>query len=166
MRQRTANLLGALGVALVDAQTREIAMAPTDAAALNAVGTAPGCSIGDVRLALGITHPGTVRTIDRLVHAGLVERRTGRDGRTVGLQLTAEGEQQWRAQAEARLGWLQATIAKLSTREQADLERVAAKLLAAMTSDYASAERICRLCDESRCPQSRCPVTQAIEEPT
>jgi DNA-binding MarR family transcriptional regulator len=141
-------------------------MAPTDAAALNAVGTAPGCSIAEVRLTLGITHPGTVRTIDRLVDAGLVERRTGRDGRTVGLHLTAEGERTWRAQAEARIDWLRATIAKLTKTEQADLERVTSRLLAAMTSDYASAERICRHCDESRCPQTRCPVTLAIEEDT
>lgn len=162
MRSRTANLLGALGVALVDAQTQLLATSPTDAAALNAIGTVPGCSITDVRVTLGITHPGTVRTIDRLVAAGLVERGTGRDARTVGLHLTGEGERTWHDQSEARLGWLQRTVAKLTAEEQKDLERVASALLAVMTSDYESSERICRLCDESRCPQSRCPVTLAI----
>lgn len=164
MRSRTANLLGALGVALVDAQNQQLAMAPTDAAALNAIGTAPGCSITEVRVTLGITHPGTVRTIDRLVAAGLVERGTGRDARTVGLHLTDAGEHTWRQQSDARLGWLQRVVAQLTPADQKDLERVASALLAAMTSDYESSERICRLCDESRCPQPRCPVTLAIGE--
>jgi MarR family transcriptional repressor of emrRAB len=166
MCSRTANLLGALGIALADAQTAELAassgLAPTDAAALNAVGVAPGCSIRAVRVALGITHPGTVRTVDRLAAAGLVERRAGVDGRTVSLHLTAAGEEMWQRQADARLGWLERTIARLAPAERADVERVVSALLAAVTGDEASAERICRLCDEYRCPQDRCPVTLAI----
>src|SRR5918998_522418 len=166
MFSRTANLLGALGVALADAQTAELAassgLAPTDAAALNAVGVAPGCSIGAVRVALGITHPGTVRTVDRLAAAGLVERRAGVDGRTVSLHLTPAGEEVWQRQADARIRWPERTIARLEPAEQADVERVVSALLAAVTGDEESAERICRLCDEYRCPQDRCPVTLAI----
>jgi MarR family transcriptional regulator, negative regulator of the multidrug operon emrRAB len=166
MCSRTANLLGALGIALVDAQTSELAassgLAPTDAAALNAIGLAPGCSIRAVRVALGITHPGTVRTVDRLAAAGLVERRAGVDGRTVSLHLTAAGEETWQRQTAARLGWLERTVAQLPPAERADVERIVSALLAAVTGDEESAERICRLCDERCCPQDRCPVTLAI----
>lgn len=166
MYSRTANLLGALGLALADAQTSQLAassgLAPTDAAALNAVGTAAGISIGAVRVALGVTHPGTVRTIDRLVAAGLVERRAGVDGRTVSLHLTAAGEQTWQRQTDTRIGWLERTVAELPDAERADVERVVSSILAAVTGDADSAERICRLCDERRCPQDRCPVTLAI----
>lgn len=166
MRSRTANLLGALGIALADAQTAQLAsssgLPPTDAAALNAIGLVPGCSIGAVRVALGITHPGTVRTIDRLVAAGLAERHAGVDGRTVSLHLTDDGEQAWARQSEARLGWLDDIVAQLPQDERAAVERVASSILAAVTGDEDSAERICRLCDERRCPQDRCPVTLAI----
>jgi DNA-binding MarR family transcriptional regulator len=166
MLSRAANILGALGIALADTQTAQLAassgLAPTDAAALNAIGLVPGCSIATVRVALGITHPGTVRTIDRLVSAGLAERRGGVDGRTVGLHLTAEGEQVWLRQSAARLDRLEGIVAQLSRAERADVERVASAILAAVTGDAESAERICRLCDERRCPQDRCPVTLAI----
>lgn len=166
MPSRTANLLGALGIALADAQTSQLAassgLSPTDAAALNAIGLVPGCSIATVRVALGITHPGTVRTIDRLVTAGLAERRAGVDGRTVGLHLTAQGEQTWLRQSAARLEWLEGIVAQLPRAERADVERVVSSILAAVTGDEESAERICRLCDERRCPQDRCPVTLAI----
>lgn len=167
MCSRTANLLGALGLALADAQTSQLAtssgLAPTDAAAVNAVGLEPGCSIGTVRVALGITHPGTVRTIDRLVATGLVERRAGVDGRTVSLHLTEAGEGTWQRQTAARLGWLERTLADLPATERADVERVVSALLAALTGDADAAERTCRLCDERQCPQDRCPVTLAIE---
>ena len=166
MCSRTANILGALGIALADAQTSQLTtssgLSPTDAAALNAIGLAPGCSIATVRVALGITHPGTVRTIDRLVRVGHAERRGGVDGRTVGLHLTAEGEQTWLRQSAARLDWLEGIVARLPQAARADLERVASAILAAVTGDEESAERICRLCDERRCPQDRCPVTLAI----
>jgi MarR family transcriptional regulator, negative regulator of the multidrug operon emrRAB len=168
MRSRTANLLGALGIALADAQLSEVAassgLAPTDAAALNGIGIAPGCSIATVRVALGVTHPGTVRTVDRLVEAGLAERRTGEDRRTVALHLTPEGELVWQQQSDARLQWLDRTIAQLPRSERADVERVVSALLAVVTDDEDSAERICRFCDERRCPQRRCPVTLAAEE--
>lgn len=166
MYSRTANLLGALGLALADALTAQLAtssgLPPTDAAALNAIGQLPGCSIAAVRMTLGITHPGTVRTIDRLVAAGLVERRAGVDGRTVSLHLTSTGEETWRKQTDARLDWLERTIAQLPPGQRADVERVVSSILSAATGDEESAERICRLCDERRCPQDRCPVTLAI----
>lgn len=169
MLSRTANLLGALGIALADAQTAQLAsssgLSPTDAAALNAVGLCPGCSIGAVRVVLGITHPGTVRTIDRLVAAGLVERRAGVDGRKVSLHLTADGEQAWQRQTEARQDLLERTLAQFPRAQRAEVERVASAILSALTGDEESAERICRLCDERRCPQVRCPVTLAIATP-
>jgi DNA-binding MarR family transcriptional regulator len=163
---RTANLLGALGIALADAQNQQLAassgLQPTDAAALNTIGLVPGCSIGGVRVTLGITHPGTVRTVDRLVAAGLVERRAGADGRTVSLHLTATGEQTWERQSEARLRWLESVVAQLPPAERADVERVVSAVLSVVTGDEESAELICRLCDERRCPQRRCPVTLAV----
>jgi MarR family transcriptional regulator, negative regulator of the multidrug operon emrRAB len=170
MSFRTANLVGALGIALADAQAQVLAessgLSPTDAAAINAIGLVPGCSIVEVHVTLGITHPGAVRTIDRLAAGGLVERHAGVDRRTVALHLTEAGEEVWKRQSEARLRWLRHLIGRVPTAERAHVEPVVAALLSELTGDWESSERICRLCDERRCPQRRCPVTLAIEDDT
>jgi DNA-binding MarR family transcriptional regulator len=160
--ERLINLVGALGVALADGQRQAMrdasGLADTEVAAVNVIGLAPGRSITSVRIALDITHPGTVRVVDRLVGRGLVERRAGADGRTVGLHLTAEGQAAWVAQADARQSWL-ATFADAMGPEA---EATVARLLALTGVDHDEGEHLCRLCDETVCPQDRCPVTVAI----
>jgi MarR family transcriptional regulator, negative regulator of the multidrug operon emrRAB len=164
-KSRTANLLGALGLALADSQSRILyeasGLSVTDAAALNAVGQEPGRSIESVRVALGISHPGTVRTIDRLVAAGLVERSQGTDGRSVGLVPTELGRDLFRKQSKARSAWLRTLTSQLSEPEQAVLPRILEVLLDALTGDEADGEHICRMCLERVCPQAQCPVTLA-----
>jgi hypothetical protein len=50
----------------------------------------------------------------------------------------------------------------LEPDQAAALERIAGRLLAVLTSDRASARRLCRLCDESLCAGNPgCPVDQA-----
>src|SRR5918992_5437734 len=120
---RLVNLVGALGLTLADGQQRVVTaatgLASSEAAALNFVGQTPGCSIESVRTALAISHPGTVRVIDRLAGRGLVERRPGVDGRTRGLRLTRSGKNAWVGLNEARIVWLQAVIDRLGRAEQA-----------------------------------------------
>ncbi len=51
----------------------------------------------------------------------------------------------------------------LDPGEVAALERLAARLLAGITTDRGSAHRICRLCDEPLCVgEAGCPVDQAM----
>ncbi|HEX7131617.1 MAG TPA: MarR family transcriptional regulator, partial [Iamia sp.] len=94
--RREINLLGALGMALADGQRdamrRASGLSDSEVAALNVVGNGRGLSIGQVRAALDLTHPGTVRVVDRLVTAGLVRRGPGQDGRSVSLHLTPDGD--------------------------------------------------------------------------
>jgi DNA-binding MarR family transcriptional regulator len=165
---RLVNLVGALGLTLADGQQRAIAaatgLAPSEAAALNFVGQTPGCSIEAVRTALAITHPGTVRVIDRLAGRGHVERRAGADGRTRGLWLTASGKDAWRRLNAARLAWLETAIGPLGRTAQTRLESAVEDLLAVLTPDYAESEHMCRLCDLRVCPRDRCPVTLALED--
>ncbi|HEU5151605.1 MAG TPA: MarR family winged helix-turn-helix transcriptional regulator [Iamia sp.] len=160
--QRLVNLVGALGVALSDGQRRAMGeasgLADTEAAAVNVIGLEPGRSIASVRVALAITHPGTVRVVDRLVARGLVERRAGVDGRTVGLHLTAEGEGAFTAQLAAREGWLAPFAEALGPGGEALLDR----LLGLTTGTDEDGEHLCRLCDDRVCPQDRCPVTLAV----
>jgi DNA-binding MarR family transcriptional regulator len=164
---RTANLLGATGLALHDRIAGAMADASgrsmADAAALNAIGQAPGTSIRAVAIVTGLTHPGAVRVIDRLERDGLVERGAGADGRTVGVRLTAAGASLFRRQTRARAEALEALVAGLSVSDRVALEELLVALLGALTTSEEQAEHTCRLCDESSCPQERCPVTLAVE---
>jgi MarR family transcriptional repressor of emrRAB len=165
---RLINLVGALGLTLADGQQRVVTaatgLASSEATALNFVGQTPGCSIEAVRTTLAITHPGTVRVINRLAGRGLVERGAGADGRTRGLWLTTTGKDAWVRLNEARLAWLDAAIERLDRTEQAHLESAVEDLLAALTPGYAESEHMCRLCDLRACPQDRCPITLALED--
>ena len=60
-------------------------------AALIVIGYAAGLSNDMLRRIVGLSHPGAVRLVDKLVSDGLVERGPGRDGRQVALQLTKRG---------------------------------------------------------------------------
>ena len=165
---RLANLVGALGLTLADGQQRVVtattALASSEASALNFVGQTPGCSIEAVRTALAISHPGTVRVIDRLADRALVERKAGVDGRTRGLWLTRAGNDAWERLNEERLAWLDAVIERLGRTEQAQLESIVQELLAVLTPGYDESEHMCRLCDLRVCPQDRCPITLALDD--
>jgi DNA-binding MarR family transcriptional regulator len=163
---RTANLLGALAVALGDelrtATETAAAHGASAPAALVVIGTYPGRTIDALRPALGLSHSGTVRLVDRLAADDLVVRGAGTDGRSVSLQLTASGRSAMRGLLTERRRALDRPLAALTVAERRQLERISEKLLAAMTHTQAQADQFCRLCDETVCPTARCPVECAI----
>jgi DNA-binding MarR family transcriptional regulator len=167
MAARTENLVGALALALSDrlddVLARSSELRVPDAAVLNAIGQFPGRTIEAVRAALGITHGGVVRIVDRLAAAGLVERRPGPDARSLALHLTPTGTELWQVQTRARSEWLAELVRRVPSDVHPQVEPVVSALLAALTPDDDVAEITCRLCDESVCPQRRCPVTLAAE---
>jgi DNA-binding MarR family transcriptional regulator len=112
---------------------------------------------------LGLTHSGAVRLVDRLTDAGLAERRRGSDGRSVAVALTPAGRRAAAAVRVARERALAEALSALSGDERRALSALHEKLLAGLTSDRASARRLCRLCDADACGHERgtCPVTQA-----
>ena len=159
---RTANLLGALALALTDRMTEETetraehgAAAP---AALVSVGIDPGLSVQALARTVGLTHSATVRLVDRLARDGLVERRDGIDGRSVGLHLTRWGAARRSTILNGRHQVLSETLAALPTSDQSVLTVLLETLLGAMTQDRQQADHICRLCDEDVCPEATCPV--------
>jgi MarR family transcriptional regulator, negative regulator of the multidrug operon emrRAB len=165
---RTANLLGALGVALVDLQHDAFGSigrtTPREAAAINAIGQDPGSSIAALSLIVGVSHAGAVRLTDRLVARGLAERRPGPDLRTVGLHLTAAGRKRWRRTVDHRSTSLEAALEKIPPELRGQLNQSVAALLRALTIDEVQADRTCRFCDEASCPQETCPVTLAVRQ--
>jgi MarR family transcriptional repressor of emrRAB len=163
---RTANLLGALVLALGDdlraateAGAEHGASAP---AAVVLIGSYPGRTIDALRTGLSLSHSGTVRLVDRLAAGGLVRRAAGADGRSVSLHLTAAGRASMRALLAERRRALEGALAALSESERRQLERLSEKLLGAMTRSETRADQICRLCDDSVCPAASCPVECAI----
>jgi DNA-binding MarR family transcriptional regulator len=162
---RASNLLGALVVALHD----ELAAA-TEGAALHAAAYPaalatmlgePGLTIEQLRQVLGLSHSGTVRLLDALEGEGSVERKAGRDARSVALQLTPQGRRQARAVLEARRKALEPALALLTPGERTQLVRLAEKLLGGLTRDREHSDHICRLCDLATCPDATCPVACA-----
>ena len=165
-RLRTANLLGALSVAVVDRLDKELKSHPnqtdSSAAALNLIGFYEGCTNGALSASLGLSHTATVRLLDKLEKQDLVERRIAdNDQRAVALYLTRKGRTRLRSVLAARCAELCDAISPLSLSEERQLGHLLEKLLRALTRTARDADHICRLCDETACPAEVCPVHQA-----
>lgn len=161
----TLNLLGALAVGCNDRQEAALAtvgLAPAELVAVLAVFTRPGSTIGAIARTTGLTHSGAVRVIDRLEAAGRVERRVGRDRRTVAIHCTPEGARTSQEALACREHTLRGLTDGLTPGEIASLRRIAQKLLAGLPRARADAWRICRLCDHGVCRGSDCPTGSAV----
>ncbi len=160
MSDRTANLLGALGLAVADrigeAARQTLNHAGETPAALVVIGYGLGPSNDQLRRILGLSHPGSVRLVDRLVADGLVERREGRDRRAIALHLTAAGHTLREALLQERLATIRPVLAPLCAEEEETLAALLHKLLAALPASDLERCTLCRLCDDRVC--SDCPI--------
>jgi MarR family transcriptional regulator, negative regulator of the multidrug operon emrRAB len=168
--EHSANLLGALSLAVSDrvraAAERGAGQGGSAPGALvSLAGYLDGSPIDAVRGPLGLTHSATVRLVDRLVAAGLAQRRSGADRRSVAVELTADGRAAATDALRARAEALEHALAGLDPEERAQLARLHSKVLANLTDGRATAGNICRLCDAHACghEEGRCPVTQAAD---
>lgn len=140
-----------------------------DVAVLVLVGQEP-LRITDLAIATGRTHSATVRAIDRLAAAGLVERRPRSDGdaRAVTIELTAEGDLARRAALDARARAVAPAVTALTQQQREALGPLLETMLTAVTTSPTAGTRICRLCDEDSCVPLGCPVEdrcQALSAP-
>ena len=160
--RQIVNLLGALSLALSDAQAdaarRASDLSPSACAALVSLGPYPGTTIGALARILGLSHSVAVRLTEALAAGGLVERGRGSDRRQVSLRLSPAGESLRSAILQARAAALGDVLAGLSPRDRQHLGAVTAALLTGLTRSRDGADHICRLCDEDVCPSDRCPV--------
>ena len=157
-----ANALGALALEVArrvqeagDAASPHGASVPAALTALH--GLTGGQSIDALRRVVGLTHSGAVRLVDRLVAAGLAERRVGADGRAVALQLTPEGRRAARRVLSHREAAVEGVLAPLTTFERATLAALHERLLGSLTSGQEDRRRVCRLCDVEACGRD-CPT--------
>ena len=160
MIDRTANLLGVVGLAVADRiedTAREIlSHAGETPAALVVIGYDMGPSNDQLRRILGLSHPGTVRLVDRLVADGLVERREGRDRRAVALYLSKRGKSLREELLRERLAAIRSLLAPLTDAEQETFAALLHKMLASMETTDWERRTLCRLCDDRVC--SNCPI--------
>lgn len=156
-----SNRLSAFALALTDAQVanaREASgLGPSACAALVTLGGAPGATIADLAAIAGVTHSVMVRTVEALRSDGLVERTPVDDGRKVSLLLTEEGARRRSAVLSARQEAASAALAAVAEIDHAVLAMALDAMLAAITTDRAKADHLCRLCDEDACGAD-CPV--------
>ncbi len=160
MIDRTANLLGTVALAVAD-RIEEIAReivshSGATPAALVVIGYGLGPSNHQLRHVLGLSHPGAVRLVDRLVADGLVERRRGRDKRAVALHLTDKGYKFRETLLGGRLAAIRPFLVPLDPSEQEELATLLHKLLSSMQPSDLERCQLCRLCDDSVC--SDCPI--------
>jgi MarR family transcriptional repressor of emrRAB len=162
--ERTLNLLGAFALSVVDvlnaAAEANAGYGGETPAALVTLGAQPGISINELRQILNLSHPGTVRLIDRLETQGFVDRRSGVDGRTLALFLTEAGQERRQTILAERRHQLQLAVDCLTDADLEQLTQLLEKMLVAMTTSALRANEICRFCEEEVCPGDRCPVEQ------
>jgi MarR family transcriptional regulator, negative regulator of the multidrug operon emrRAB len=165
---RTANLLGAAALLLSDAvlaaATEAAGRSGAAGAALSWLAQEPACGIEQLRRPLGLSQSATVRVVDALEADGLARRSPGLDARSIRVELTAAGRRAARAVQRRRASVVDVALASLSASEQATLTGLLEKMLAALTTDGDHAERVCRLCDWTSCPDPLCPVGAAGRE--
>jgi MarR family transcriptional regulator, negative regulator of the multidrug operon emrRAB len=167
MIDRTANLLGVVGLAVADRieqAAREIlSHAGETPAALVVIGYGSGPSNDRLRRILGLSHPGTVRLVDRLVADGLVERREGRDRREIALHLTRRGRALREELLRGRLAAIRPLLAPLTDAEQEMFAALLHRMLASMETTDVQRRTLCRLCDARVCTD--CPIPAAAPAP-
>lgn len=168
--QHQANLLGALAVGMRDqvggALAEAMGLDEAAVAALLTVRARPGQSITDVATALRLTHPGAVRVVNRLERRGLLTRGQGKDARSRGLVLTAEGEAVSARGLTARAAVLQDSLEVVPAEHRSSLIRAMEAMLASLPASRRDAWRICRICDHQVCRGPKCPVGSAVDEGT
>ena len=164
--ERRENMLGAFVLSVADRLRREtedaIGHTGASAAALIMVAQFPDRTIEFLRRAIGLSHPATVRVVDRLVDSRLVRRRAAGPGPAVALTATAAGKRQARRILEIRQQVIADSLPELSAAESDTLVAILERALGHLSGSPGTTH--CRLCDTRRCPPSGCPVVHRQTE--
>jgi MarR family transcriptional regulator, negative regulator of the multidrug operon emrRAB len=162
--ERTANLLGAMALAVTDLAVASVTVAGTSnsgAAAMVVLMNSPGLSATELGRRIGLTQSATARMIDSLTAQGLAEKGPG-TGRHRPIELTAAGRDATTRLLGARAESLHHLVDALTLDERRILDGLLAKLLVRVYADVRNSELLCRLCDRAACTgNATCPVGQA-----
>jgi DNA-binding MarR family transcriptional regulator len=160
--------MGAWGLAVADAEVEAVRGAAGHGgaapAALVGIVAHPPRSSEELRPALGLSQPGAVRLIDRLVDAGWVQKTRGQDGRAVAISATPAGKKVVGRLLARRRAVLEQLLEPLNDDECERLERLLEKLLGRRTDSQSTLNRLCRICDRRSC--ASCPVAESLARGT
>src|SRR5215212_4398021 len=174
---RLANLLAVVATGLTDLVT-EVAVAELDgtsaAAIVALLDFSPSCSVRTLSAVLGLTHPGAVRVVDRLVQAGYVRRAPGADLRSVSVELTATGRTRAQQIRVHRQEAMNTALAGFTDEQREQLAAACALLITNLTNQRLERRAVgarpvggalCRMCDFDACgrPAGRCPAAAAAQ---
>lgn len=168
MDDRLPQLLGTLSLAATDRFRASVegglGRGGAHAGALVHLDAYPGESVQGLADVLGVSQPGAVKIVDRLVGDGLARRRAGGDRRTRALHLTAAGRGAAAAVLVDRSATLNDLLTVLDEDERERLEPLLAKLVAGLAQDRPGALSVCRLCDREVCcgAPSGCPLQHTV----
>ncbi|OON61146.1 MarR family transcriptional regulator [Massilia sp. KIM] len=158
---RLGNLITAFATGVSDrvrtAMGERSALGGEALGAIIVIGSAAGLSIDRLGKVLRLSHPGTVRLVDRLIEAGYAERRAAlTDRRAVAIHLTEAGQAERTALLAIRAEALEPLLGRLDASERTLLDGLLEKMLLALPSDATSAMTVCRFCRHERC--AACPM--------
>lgn len=172
--KRLANLLGAVATGLTDrmqdAAHDTAQLDGSDPAALIALlDFTPDGTVQALSQICGLTHSGGVRLVNRLAAAEYVERRPGRDARSVTVTLTPAGRAVAHELRAARHAAIAATMNDLTTIQRGEVTKACAALISALTAHRLARRTdgkspaggaLCRLCDFGACQRAagNCPA--------
>lgn len=160
------NAAAAWALSTVDAMAtgyERAELAEREVAALVLLSSHPGAGVDWLYPRLDLTQSGTVRLVDRLAGAGLVERGAPGGRRGIPLTLTGSGRERLEQALAERAAALADATAALTPAERDVLARLLAKALAGRPRGRAAADVACRLCDWPGCPRP-CPVDASVPE--
>jgi DNA-binding MarR family transcriptional regulator len=167
---RRRNLVGAFALALSDRIRGEVEAASglnfEAAAALATVAQQPGGTVESLRQAIGRSHSATVRIVERLVEADLVERRAATRGPALALTVTAAGRTRAREMLAARALAIDTVLAGLDPASAAAVDAIDALVQDGLTrlADLPEGVTVCRLCDKGICrARDGCAVVRRLE---
>lgn len=157
--QSTTDILIAVSHLVLD-QLTDAPEPDSDDAAVNVLAHQPGISITALAGQLGLSHSATVRLIDRLQAAGLVERRPT-TGRRLAVVLTRNGQNRAQALRDRRRHLLDHALAGLDPDQIQNLTHLLARIGGTLARTQRDADRACRHCDQTRCLAAGCPIEHA-----
>jgi DNA-binding MarR family transcriptional regulator len=177
---RLVNLVGAMATGLVDRMNAACAdVTRVSGAAAEALVVlldfSPDASVHALSQAVGLTHSGGVRLVDRLEGAGWVRRRPGEDARSVKIRLTRRGRSVAERVRSRRSAEIASAIEGLTANQRADLLRSCEVVVSNLTRDrleqrasggLPAGGALCRLCDFTSCgrPEGRCPAANTAAD--